>query len=115
MDSDLVAFTKDVRGRVNYRLRVPAKRTDGSDKPPLDLLSITTPELMEPRAFVRLLFFVRRTLVRIAAATLVRMGPPRVKKGLKSLERVNGIEPSSSAWKAVALPLSYTRNIRRLP
>src|SRR5690349_10717523 len=25
------------------------------------------------------------------------------------LERVNGIEPSSSAWKAVALPLSYTR------
>lgn len=28
---------------------------------------------------------------------------------LKSLERVKGIEPSSSAWKAVALPLSYTR------
>jgi hypothetical protein len=26
------------------------------------------------------------------------------------LERVKGIEPSSSAWKAVALPLSYTRN-----
>jgi hypothetical protein len=31
---------------------------------------------------------------------------------LKRLERVNGIEPSSSAWKAVALPLSYTRNYR---
>jgi hypothetical protein len=30
-------------------------------------------------------------------------------KCLKSLERVKGIEPSSSAWKAVALPLSYTR------
>src|ERR1700738_1810502 len=30
-------------------------------------------------------------------------------KYLKSLERVKGIEPSSSAWKAVALPLSYTR------
>jgi hypothetical protein len=28
---------------------------------------------------------------------------------LKDLERVKGIEPSSSAWKAVALPLSYTR------
>src|SRR5258707_8461931 len=28
---------------------------------------------------------------------------------LKTLERVKGIEPSSSAWKAVALPLSYTR------
>jgi hypothetical protein len=26
------------------------------------------------------------------------------------LERVKGIEPSSSAWKAVALPLSYTRD-----
>src|SRR6185312_8715583 len=27
----------------------------------------------------------------------------------EGLERVKGIEPSSSAWKAVALPLSYTR------
>ena len=31
------------------------------------------------------------------------------------LERVKGIEPSSSAWKAVALPLSYTRVLVRLP
>jgi hypothetical protein len=29
--------------------------------------------------------------------------------GMNLLERVKGIEPSSSAWKAVALPLSYTR------
>jgi hypothetical protein len=29
---------------------------------------------------------------------------------LKSLERVKGIEPSYSAWKAAALPLSYTRD-----
>jgi hypothetical protein len=29
-------------------------------------------------------------------------------------ERVKGIEPSSSAWKAVALPLSYTRKINNL-
>jgi hypothetical protein len=29
------------------------------------------------------------------------------------LERVKGIEPSSSAWKAVALPLSYTRELER--
>ena len=28
------------------------------------------------------------------------------------LERVSGIEPPSSAWKAVALPLSYTRKCR---
>jgi hypothetical protein len=27
----------------------------------------------------------------------------------KALERVKGIEPSYSAWKAAALPLSYTR------
>jgi hypothetical protein len=32
-------------------------------------------------------------------------------KSLKKLERVKGIEPSSSAWKAVALPLSYTRKV----
>jgi hypothetical protein len=30
----------------------------------------------------------------------------------RRLERVKGIEPSSSAWKAVALPLSYTRAVR---
>jgi hypothetical protein len=30
-------------------------------------------------------------------------------KPLKTLERVKGIEPSYSAWKAAALPLSYTR------
>jgi hypothetical protein len=28
---------------------------------------------------------------------------------LNLLERVKGIEPSYSAWKAAALPLSYTR------
>jgi hypothetical protein len=27
----------------------------------------------------------------------------------EGLERVKGIEPSYSAWKAAALPLSYTR------
>jgi hypothetical protein len=32
----------------------------------------------------------------------------------KNGERVKGIEPSSSAWKAVALPLSYTR-VGRIP
>jgi hypothetical protein len=30
-------------------------------------------------------------------------------KLLLDLERVKGIEPSYSAWKAAALPLSYTR------
>jgi hypothetical protein len=36
-------------------------------------------------------------------------GTPMPEKPLILLERVKGIEPSSSAWKAVALPLSYTR------
>ena len=36
--------------------------------------------------------------------------PPRsVSRDKIEMERVKGIEPSSSAWKAVALPLSYTR------
>ena len=43
---------------------------------------------------------------------------PRISKGFiafpgcfgkAALERVKGIEPSSSAWEAAALPLSYTR------
>src|SRR5215211_136126 len=37
------------------------------------------------------------------------LGRRRWVKYLIILERVKGIEPSSSAWKAVALPLSYTR------
>ena len=35
------------------------------------------------------------------------ISPPTLSPGGK---RVKGIEPSSSAWKAVALPLSYTRD-----
>ena len=31
----------------------------------------------------------------------------------KSVERVAGIEPASSAWKAEVLPLNYTRQARR--
>jgi hypothetical protein len=40
---------------------------------------------------------------------LVRMGISVRDNSLKTLERVKGIEPSYSAWKAAALPLSYTR------
>ncbi|MDB5503004.1 MAG: hypothetical protein JWR89_2906 [Tardiphaga sp.] len=36
-------------------------------------------------------------------------GALAVCKPLKSLERAEGIEPSYSAWKAAALPLSYAR------
>jgi hypothetical protein len=32
-----------------------------------------------------------------------------LKRRIFRLERVKGIEPSYSAWKAAALPLSYTR------
>ena len=30
------------------------------------------------------------------------------------MERVKGIEPSRPAWKAGALPLSYTRKIKKM-
>jgi hypothetical protein len=33
---------------------------------------------------------------------------------MEKVERVKGIEPSSVAWEATALPLSYTRNLRIL-
>jgi hypothetical protein len=36
-------------------------------------------------------------------------GAGRVRRQMPKLERVKGIEPSYSAWKAAALPLSYTR------
>ncbi len=32
----------------------------------------------------------------------------------KLVERVKGIEPSSLAWEAIALPLSYTRTVVRI-
>ena len=40
------------------------------------------------------------------------MGSVSVKRA-DSMERVMGIEPTSSAWKAEVLPLNYTRADRR--
>ena len=48
-------------------------------------------------------------ICRNESAELVGMEINDFKKCLKTLERVKGIEPSYSAWKAAALPLSYTR------
>ena len=57
-----------------------------------------------------------------ANAGLRNVKNPRISKGFiaflgyfgkAALERVKGIEPSSSAWEAAALPLSYTRWRRR--
>jgi hypothetical protein len=45
----------------------------------------------------------------MSSSTFVRMENRACQKYLKTLERVKGIEPSYSAWKAAALPLSYTR------
>src|SRR5664279_3631564 len=51
---------------------------------------------------------------RLRRATFaIQAGLPTEAPQARRLERVNGIEPSSSAWKAVALPLSYTRGTRR--
>lgn len=65
----------------------------------------------------------RRTLLAIErrALKLGSMWPRRLRRRdvnlctRKDLERVSGIEPPSSAWKAVALPLSYTRGTPFLP
>ena len=46
----------------------------------------------------------RRNL-ELAARQLLELSP----RNMRLLERVKGIEPSYSAWKAAALPLSYTR------
>ncbi len=46
-----------------------------------------------------------------AAICSMRRESPRRAMGM---ERVKGIEPSYSAWKAAALPLSYTRLFNRL-
>ena len=46
---------------------------------------------------------------RLVARLGSRAANSRQSNQWKTLERVKGIEPSSSAWKAVALPLSYTR------
>src|SRR5215472_5618142 len=63
----------------------------------------------DPRLLGALLMPLRRRGA--AAATGIRR--PRAAPGpSERLERVKGIEPSSSAWKAVALPLSYTRICR---
>jgi hypothetical protein len=51
----------------------------------------------------------RVCIILLIAAGFRPMTPNVSAKSLKLLERVKGIEPSSSAWKAVALPLSYTR------
>ncbi len=39
----------------------------------------------------------------------MHFSPPAMAEKEGKLERVMGIEPTSSAWKAAALPLSYTR------
>src|SRR5262245_35735833 len=49
------------------------------------------------------------------AATTPSRHPTGSQRGRQRLERVSGIEPPSSAWKAVALPLSYTRESQTSP
>jgi hypothetical protein len=60
--------------------------------------------------------FKKRRAVRTKSGHLSEQQPPLSERVLaiafqclKKLERVKGIEPSYSAWKAAALPLSYTR------
>jgi hypothetical protein len=52
--------------------------------------------------------------LRLAMADPARH-PTGIRRSPQRLERVSGIEPPSSAWKAVALPLSYTRERHNKP
>jgi hypothetical protein len=45
---------------------------------------------------------------------LVRTNERRRRKSLKTLERVKGIEPSSSAWKALAIFIGAVRERAQL-
>jgi hypothetical protein len=62
--------------------------------------SATAPTKRTPRAHKGTQRARRRWGVDLMAATL---------RPATTLERVTGIEPASRAWKARALPLSYTR------
>ena len=44
-------------------------------------------------------------------SSLRRFTSSAANNGKEIVKRVKGIEPSLSAWKAVALPLSYTRKL----
>jgi hypothetical protein len=63
------------------------------------------------RAEKRFLITIKASsrVARGRSSGFVRMKTGGCNKYLKALERVKGIEPSYSAWKAAALPLSYTR------
>ena len=67
--------------------------------------------LFELRAEKRFLITIKASsrVARGRSSGFVRMKTGGCNKYLKALERVKGIEPSYSAWKAAALPLSYTR------
>jgi hypothetical protein len=56
----------------------------------------------------------RLKLFRILAPKTINGLRIVIAKSLITLERVKGIEPSYSAWKAAALPLSYTRDFNSL-
>ncbi len=76
-----------------------------TDSSPLRIPSIGPPESTRLRA----------TTTRVAEAPLARRPSslPVPSRSSGCLERETGIEPASLAWKARALPLSYSRAIRR--
>ena len=52
-------------------------------------------------------------LYRLSYVSLpVRLSNPTEFRYPETLERVAGIEPASSAWKAEVLPLNYTRRLK---
>src|SRR5262245_17439187 len=94
----------------------------------LRAVEVATPPFTSPAkaASMRPLFYLGKPIRGLAAPRMTvkqvartfgliagENGRPALPVRGKVLERVKGIEPSSSAWKAVALPLSYTRAERQ--
>ncbi len=57
------------------------------------------------------LFLTKKVLYRLSYMGRLSLGRTsnRMPQSIRKLERVMGIEPTSSAWKAEVLPLNYTR------
>ena len=89
---------------------LPEPQGQGSARPSFSSNSLPPRRILSPRfTWVSELKPFRRLELRSKAGEVVEIGRHCRLHGNSGMERVKGIEPSYSAWKAAALPLSYTR------
>src|SRR5690606_7279287 len=110
-----------VISRIGRPTRLCQHFRDRSRQRRLAMINVTNRADVAMRLIAFKLFFGHRCRPRLVECSIycvVPANPPDIQNSRLSrttipatngLERVKGIEPSSSAWKAVALPLSYTR------